>query len=560
MKKFGLRFFILVFLVSLFANFYSGNPLPVEAKRAHYHAHEVEQDAIRLKFTNGSGAQTSDGVFVGNDQTQFDQLNTILASAQQVKAEKLYNRKSNGDERLVADRLEGYFTVRFQEKIDVSALIDQLDQLSIIEVAYPLLQPAPLPTANYTNLQKYLTAAPTGVDANFAATYPAGNGSGVTIVDLEYSWNFAHEDLAKANGALVPHGTPVDPFNDTNHGTAVIGEMVSTANSFGVSGITPSANLKLVNTYSSQYGWNIAGAIATAMNVTQPGDVILIEQQMWGPTPEVYDFVPVEWDPAVYDAIKAATAAGRIVIEPAGNGAQNLDNTAYYGTSFPMGKTDSGAIIVGAANACTAGSELSRMSYSTYGSRVNLQGPGCGVVTTGYGDLYSNGLNAAYTQSFSGTSSASPVVASAAASLSAAYEQLNGGAHLSAVDLRNILTSTGTAQNSAINPGQIGPQPNLAKALLAADTAAPSAPSGFTLKLDSRKKPLLAWTLGSDNVQIVQQQIFRNGVLWKTVSGTVTSYTDTTAKRRKTYTYMIRSVDSAGRFSPFTTSLSISIP
>ena len=69
----------------------------------------------------------------------------------------------------------------------------------------------------------------------------------------------------------------------------------------------------------------------------------------------------------------------------------------------------SGAIIVGAGAAPTAygGSDVdrSRLDFSNYGSRVDLQGWGEAVVTTGYGDLYNEhpDSNWDYTNSFSGT-------------------------------------------------------------------------------------------------------------------------------------------------------------
>ena len=67
----------------------------------------------------------------------------------------------------------------------------------------------------------------------------------------------------------------------------------------------------------------------------ETGDVILIEQQMGGPNfrndGTQYGDVPVEWDQsgAVWNAIKNATGLGRIVVEAAGNGYQDLDSATY---------------------------------------------------------------------------------------------------------------------------------------------------------------------------------------------------------------------------------------
>ena len=63
--------------------------------------------------------------------------------------------------------------------------------------------------------------------------------------------------------------------------------------------------------------------------------------------------------------------------------------------------------------------DRSRLSFSTYGSRVDVQGWGHNVTTTGYGGLFTGGgdPNQYYTATFNGTSSASPIVAGAAAAL-----------------------------------------------------------------------------------------------------------------------------------------------
>jgi serine protease len=50
-------------------------------------------------------------------------------------------------------------------------------------------------------------------------------------------------------GALIANKTPVDPFNDNDHGTAVLGELVADNNGFGVTGIVYSAALGMVNAF-----------------------------------------------------------------------------------------------------------------------------------------------------------------------------------------------------------------------------------------------------------------------------------------------------------------------
>lgn len=50
---------------------------------------------------------------------------------------------------------------------------------------------------------------------------------------MEYSRNTSHEDLARARvlGTRMPYLTPVDPYTDDDHGTAVLGVLAATPKS-----------------------------------------------------------------------------------------------------------------------------------------------------------------------------------------------------------------------------------------------------------------------------------------------------------------------------------------
>ncbi|MQY08047.1 RCC1 domain-containing protein [Actinomadura macrotermitis] len=281
-------------------------------------------------------------------------------------------------------------------------------------------------------------------------------------------WNSCHEDLG---GRPAPAGAPVqvpplggDPCYPGSHGTPVIGIIgAQDDNSAGMAGIAPHARLQL--THNSTPG----GPIAYATSHSQAGDVILLELDVGG--------YPVERDPLVYDQIQLATAAGITVVEAAGNGSRNLDDPNDPVSALIMSRTDSGAIMVGGGEPPSLGggncegrnrpAARTAMAYTTYGTRVDLQGYGACVASAGSPgaqDLSASTTdpNKMYRSTFNGTSSASPIVAGAVAVLQGVAKQ--AGAVLTPAQVRQILKQTGTAQPAG-DPKHIGPLPDLKSAV-----------------------------------------------------------------------------------------------
>jgi serine protease len=459
------------------------------------------RDLIGVKFAEGSDVRLRGGHLVSLSRGRIAALDAVLARFPDVTISRAFDSVSEG--RLAAARDEArdmsgreqadlnlHFRIRTAPGTDTVALLDALNALDIVEVAAPEPKPVPAPvTPSFVSGQGYRTAAANGgIDADYAQTLIGGKGENVTIVDVEYSWNRSHEDLAKArlSGSALANGTPCDPFaakdgvHSTDHGTAVLGELTGDPNGLGVTGLAPGASLLTVNTAkvdsTGKCLVDIASAIYVAADNTSPGDVILIEQQWSGPnrtTDSDVGYVPVEWDQTkkVRNAIQNATARGRIVIEPAGNGYQNLDDPVYTDTTTGKNwfSVDSGAIIVGAGKApgCTLDSDPAiargRLSFSDYGSRLNVQAWGDCVWTTGYGDLQGGtDSNLWYTYRFGGTSSASPIVAASAAVLSSIAK--SRGTTLTPATVRSLLKATGQPQTFG-NTGNIGPLPNLKAAI-----------------------------------------------------------------------------------------------
>ncbi|MBD1566581.1 S8 family serine peptidase [Vibrio sp. S12_S33] len=309
-------------------------------------------------------------------------------------------------------------------------------------------------TQNYETLQYYLNAPDKkkpnyqlgGINAHYAWSVSGGDGSEITVIQKEIDrWNESHEDLPRA----IVQFTPSNKVDD--HETASMGIMGGIRNGYGVTGIV----------YNAQFGRAGPGSenFPDLLNYLKPGDVIQIGMQANmgykdGCTKSCYG--PVEYQQLWFDFIKELTDNGIHVIEAAGNGSLNLDSQDFKGL-FDRNIRDSGANIVGAVCA----SDNKTASFSDYGSRIDNSSWGCwDVVTAGYNGLSSK-PNANYTDTYSGTSSANPIIAGATASLSGVAK-----AHdisITPKALRQLLIDTGTPVGS--KDRYIGTQPNLKAAI-----------------------------------------------------------------------------------------------
>jgi hypothetical protein len=360
----------------------------------------------------------------------------------------------------------------------------------------PLSEDAPPVSPDFTVRQGYLDAAPGGIDARFAWTQAGGRGAGVNIIDCEWAWNLTHEDLAVNQGAVAVGAAG----GDNNHGTAVQGEMGGTRNALGITGICSDAFRRF-----AAFSLPTASVIRQAANLLNPGDLLLLEIHRSGPGASGVGqdgYIAIEWWPDDYDAIRYACSRGVVVVEAAGNGARNLDNAIYdtpatgfpsgWSNPFRRGARDSGAILVGAGapppntHGRNWGADRSRLDFSNYGAAVDAQGWGREVTTTGYGDLQGGGNTSVwYTDTFSGTSSASPIVTGTLACLQGVLKA-RGRVPLSPARARELLRSTGSPQQD--EPGRpatqrIGNRPNLRQLIASATQSSTFAGTQFTATL-----------------------------------------------------------------------------
>ncbi|MBN2053426.1 S8 family serine peptidase [bacterium] len=425
-------------------------------------------DLVVLKLVEGSSVRLRNGSFTAQE-ADLTELGQVISSSRGLRLARLFSRpedvydreKATGEAatgRQLAD-LNLYYALGPRSREEADRLLDQLNSLDIVECAYaepravvpwqPI--PAPLLPPSYVDSQDYLEDSPIGVNAYAAWQEPGGRGENVRMIDVELGWNWNHQDLPE------PFFQGGDPVANDNHGTAVLGEIAGLGNTFGVTGISPLVQVGGVSIEYNDWPENVASWFDMASAALDPGDVWLIE--LHGPGPDG-NYVCMEYWQGNYDAIAASTALGRICVEAGGNGSANLDNPIYEGR-FDRNQRDSLAILVGAGTPHAMEPEW----FTNYGSRIDANGWGSEIYSTGYGDLYSaDGIDLYYTAEFGGTSGASPMLVGVCCVAQSIYKELTSGEVLAPEDLRAAITETGAPQPPPVTQ-YIGPRPDLAALL-----------------------------------------------------------------------------------------------
>jgi hypothetical protein len=445
--------------------------------------HDIGLRITREDITSASGANVSslkdllavegltlEPLFgIGEEQLQAKTASLAAQTRSNVPDLSVYYRVEAPDERL------DYLAKRLQQ----SELIEAVYVKPPTEPAefrlksmQPQVEEPPIITPDFTSRQGYLEAAPIGIEASYAWNIPGGRGAGVNIIDIEWNWNFNHEDLRQNKGGVVA-GTV---SGDNNHGTAVVGEFGGDLTTFGITGIACDAYITTVSLCS----YTTSQAIFIAADQLRSGDIILLEAHRAGPLNQgkgnsLFGYIAIEWWPDDFDAIRYATSKGIIVVEAGGNGGQNLDDPIYdtrpvndpiLGT-FPVNwknpfnpdNPSSNAVLVGAGMppSGTHGrnvqpdlgeiyADRGRCFFSNYGARIDAQGWGWEVTSTGGGDLQGGSdSNQWYTDQFNGTSGASPIIVGALACVQGVL-RANGRIPLSPDKAIELLRATGSLQ------------------------------------------------------------------------------------------------------------------
>ena len=294
-----------------------------------------------------------------------------------------------------------------------------------------------------------------GEDARTAAAWALGagfSGAGSRISIIDNGLQIAHPDLA----GNVPAGGSKNYFGGTDpgagdHGTACGGVAASLGdNAIGGRGSGFGAELVGLNLLQLNTEANQVDAML------HDATIVDVSSNSWGPpdTLGVLEDSPAVWRGAIDDGVTTGRGGlGIIYVWAGGNGAFSsgvglVDDSNYDGYANYYGVMAIGAV----------GDEGERAFYSERGANLWICAPsqgnsGQGITTTDLlgGGGYNTGASAAdytdvaYTNTFNGTSSATPLVAGAITLM------LEANPNLTWSDVRVILAQTARV-NDAANP------------------------------------------------------------------------------------------------------------
>lgn len=288
-----------------------------------------------------------------------------------------------------------------------------------------------------------------GNDVGIEGAWESYTGSGVNIAIVDDGLEVNHEDLfpnVRSDLDIDINYNDLDPTPDVatdNHGTSCAGVAAAKGgNSIGVSGAAPDANLigvRLISLGTSDaqeaqgLGHRVSGDVM--------GNLVHISSNSWGPSD---DAARLEvFGPLALAAVENAVQAGRqgkglIYMWAAGNGRMNNDRSTYDGYA------SSRYTIAIAAS----GGDGKYSYYSEPGASILVTAPSSyeinpttdrGIVTvdrTGNDGYNGISTNTNYTNTFGGTSSATPLAAGVVALM------LEANPNLTWRDVQHVLVET----------------------------------------------------------------------------------------------------------------------
>ncbi|HUV11833.1 MAG TPA: S8 family serine peptidase [Acidimicrobiia bacterium] len=233
--------------------------------------------------------------------------------------------------------------------------------------------------------------------AGFEASWADSDGSGVKVAVIDTGVQSSHPDLAGQvlpgyrfwHAGSVPNSAPMNPaFDDQGHGTHVAGIVSAIANNAqGIAGGAPGACILPVKVLDSTgSGWD--SDVARGIDWAVVNGAKVINLSLGGSSPGASGV-----------AVDDAVASDVLVFAAAGNGG------AGGAPEYPGANPNAIAV-------ASVTSALTRSSFSTTGSYVDIAAPGSGIWSTYPTSTYA---------SLSGTSMATPYAAATGALIRARF-------------------------------------------------------------------------------------------------------------------------------------------
>jgi len=365
------------------------------------------------------------------------------------------------------------------------------------------------------------TGGTIGADMKAAAAWDISTGSSTIVVAIiDEGVDVDHPDLAAnmvagfdaVTADPTPEGVPGNANSTDGHGTCCAGIVAAVGNNgIGVAGVTWNSKIMPIRigfgNYWTQTDWIIDGL---TWPVDNGADVL---SNSWGGGSA---------STSIQNAVAYGTTNGRGGLGCPVFFASGNDNG---GVSYPALYPE--AIAVGASSPCDERKSPSSCDGETwwgsnYGSSLDFVAPG--PLTTTVDIAGSGGYSSTdYTSSFNGTSSATPHAAGAGALLlgvdpSLTHDQVRTLMRQTADDQVGPPSEDTAGFDIYMGYGRIN-----CEAMLLAVGSTVGAPTNFSCSA-SGSDAQLSWTNGDSYSQI---EVSRNGSVIATISGSATSYTDT---------------------------------
>ena len=402
----------------------------------------VHPDRLCVKLAEGSGAEWKNGGLVSRNGIDLTSVAALFATATTrplvtaVAWDELDRWHTQACSVLPPHNRPGHLGLWFhltgpsvaatavlREALLANPLVECLHHEPRLVPAGPTPRPGgdvPPTTPLLTHLQLTHNPSPQGHGARQAATIGGARGRGLRFVMMEYSFLLGHEDVCQLVASSFFGPVPALDLSTAQHGTSGASMVCANRNAYGITGMADEVEAHFV---SMGLNGGFENSLALTVANTQPADVILVVIMTQVPSLGPGTWVPFEYFQSAYDATLTATALGRHLIVPAGNGNLSLDDPALL-NRFDRNFRDSGAIMVGASEA----GPLVKIGFSNWGSRIDAHSWGDGVASCGYPTAFfpNNDLLQSYTGAATGTSASTPQLAGVIAVLQGAAKRQLG--------------------------------------------------------------------------------------------------------------------------------------